>query len=163
MRATSWDINEKPKSERYFILAQSYIECSISIFESILQKSLEATYSNGHSGAFLFGHSLELFLKGAIIYAKGKVDNIHNLENLYNEFKKSYPGKNFEFNGEIDDFIKQDKLMPYNKFFRYPIDNEGNVWFGNYFYNFEIWNDQLRKFKNDYKRLLTLIKNRYKK
>jgi len=163
MRFTSWDINEKQLSERYFILAQSYIECSIIIFESILRKSLDETYSNGHSGALLFGHSLELFLKGSIIHSKGKVDNTHSLEKLYNEFKNIFPGKKFEFNGEIDTFIKQDKQLPYNEFLRYPIDKDGNVWIGNYFYDFDIWTDQLRIFKNDYKRLLPLIKNRYKK
>lgn len=163
MRSSSWDINERPLSERYFILAQSYIECSLSIFELILRESLNRTYSNGHSGALLFGHSLELFLKGSIIHAKGKVDNTHSLEGLYNEFKKTFPGKKIEFNGGIDDFIKGDKSKPYNEFFKYPIDRNGNVWFGNYFYDFEIWSNQLRIFKNDYERLLPLIKNRCKK
>lgn len=163
MRNTSWDINEKPLSERYFILAQSYIECSFFIFESILSESLDNTYSNGQSGALLFGHSLELFLKGSIIHAKGRVDNTHSLEKLYNEFKKTFPGKIFEFDGEIDNFIKQDKSQPYNEFFRYPIDKDSNVWIGNFFYDFNVWTNQVNIFKNDYERLLPMIKSRYKK
>jgi len=99
MRNTSWDINEKPLFDRYFILALSYIECSILIFESILRNSLEKTFSNGHAGALLFGHSLELFLKASIICAKGKVTPTHKLRDLYNEYIKVFPGNKFKFEG----------------------------------------------------------------
>jgi len=158
MKFTSWDINDRKLPERYFILASAYIKCSLYIFESMSNGALDSDYSNGHIGGLLFGHSLELFLKGSIIQVRDEVKNIHSLEKLFNEFKNIYPGNTYKFTGDIGAFIEQDKSIPYSEFFRYPIDKNGNVW-GNFFYDLETWKTQIEKFKNDYERLLPLVKN----
>jgi len=158
----SWDLEDLSPSERFFHLAQAYIDSSRHLFRSLIDHSLvPATHSHAQAAAFLFQHSIELFLKGAIIQAGKKPANTHHLEQLHNEFKKLYQGRQFEFEGKIQEAVKTDPQLPIGEYCRYPSNNSGYLWPGNHHFNLEIWLEQVEFFKKDYERLIPLVKNHY--
>jgi HEPN domain-containing protein len=157
----SWDLKGLSPADRFFHLARAYLDCSGHLFRSLNDKSLKRTFSHAQSAAFLFEHSVELFLKGAIIQALKRVANTHDLEHLYNEFRNLYPGKKFNFTARIDEVVTKDQARPYAEYSRYPIDTSGKLWPGNSHFDFDIWLKQLELFKKEYERLIPLVKERY--
>jgi len=127
MNVFSWDLKKLSRAERFFHLAQGYLGCSRHLFESMLDKSLDTTFSHAQAAAFLFDHSLEIFLKGGIIQAGRTPTNSHYLGQHYNEFKKLYPGKEFDFEGSVNDVVRMDPSRPHSEYLRYPIDISGNL------------------------------------
>lgn len=154
---TSWQLDNLSLPGRFFHLAQAYLECSHYLFESLIDKSMRATFSHVQVAGFLFEHSLELFLKGAITQAGSKRTNTHDLNQLYNEFKNLYPSKKFQFKGKIEEICEKDKQRPYSEFQKYPVDKSGNLWVPS-FYDLHLWKSQLAFFKGDYERLIPVIK-----
>lgn len=157
----SWNLRKLRRTERFFDLAQGYLDCSKHLFRSLEDEQLKKTFSHAQAAAFLFEHSLELFLKGAIIQARQSVTNTHILQQLYNEFRNLYPGKNFRFEGSIEEIVGRDASRPYPEYSRYPIDTSGNLWPENSHFEFEVWLEQLELFQKDYSNLIPLIKERY--
>ncbi len=162
MDVFSWDLEDLSRPEKFFHLAQAYIDSSLYLFKGLAEKQLPVSYSHTQAAAFLFNHSLELFLKGAISQAGKDPKTTHNLESLHAEFKKLYPDKSFEFSGKIKEVVPNDPRRPHSEFDRYPIDNAGKPWPCNTHFTIEIWAEQIALFRDDYKRLVPLIKDRYK-
>jgi HEPN domain-containing protein len=160
----SWDLEDLTLAERFFDLAKAYLACSSHLFKSFLNEALTPiNYSHSQVAAFLFEHSIELFLKGAIIQAGKKLTNTHYSEQLYNEFKNLYPGKKFTFKGKIEEATKDNPYRPNSEYARYPIDSSKNLWPGNSHIVLEIWLEQVELFERDFEELIPLIKERYPK
>jgi hypothetical protein len=158
----SWDLEDLSPSERFFHLAQAYVDSSRHLFKSLIDHSLvPATYSHAQAAAFLFEHSIELFLKGAIIQAGKGPAKTHYLEQLHNEFKNLYQGKQFEFEGKIQEAVKTDPQRPIGEYCRYPLNNSGELWPGNRHFTLEIWLEQVELFQKDFERLIPLVMDRY--
>lgn len=158
MIITSWELDGLSRADRFFHLAQAYLESSHYLFESMIDGSVRTTFGHAKAAGFMFEHSLELFFKGAITQAGKKPTNTHNLSQLYREFKNLYPGKGFSFIGKIEEVCEEDSQRPYSEWNRYPIDSSGNLWSKPLFYDPHLWASQLILFKEDYDRLLPLIK-----
>jgi HEPN domain-containing protein len=109
----------------------------------------------------LFNHSVELFLKAGVIQAGKSITSSHDLEQLYNQYKKLYPGKKYEFEARISEIVAPHKNMPHNEFARYPTDHVGQPWPGYTHIDIAIWYDRLGVFQKDFDRLEPLMKARY--
>jgi hypothetical protein len=161
MSLFSWDYQDLPEADQWFLMARAYLDCSVKLFCQIRDGSLKQSYYHAGVGAFLFEHSVELFLKAAIVQAGKKVQAHHEIGMHYNQFKNLYPGNKYEFEGRINDVARSDSKRPHSEFHRYPTDNSGMLWQVNSHFDLEIWSEQLSLFAKDFDRLEPLIKERY--
>ena len=157
----SWDYEEFSQSEIWFLMAKAYLDCSVNVFSEINNGTLTKSYYHAGVGAFLFEHSIELFLKASIVQAGKEVQGHHEIELHYKQFKNLYPGKKYEFNGRIEDIATIDENRPQSEFHRYPTDNSGMLWQVNTHFDLDIWLEQLKTFERDFDRLEPAIKDRY--
>jgi hypothetical protein len=158
----SWELEPLSPSEHFLHLSGGYLESSIHLFEALADGSLSGTFSHARAAAFLFEHSVELFLKGAILRARGRVTSTHRLDDLHNEFRNLYPGKKFHFAGSIEDIVTPNSDRPYPQFSRYPVDSTGEPWRRcSVHLDLGTWLEELSQFKEDYNRLWPLLKSRY--
>jgi hypothetical protein len=158
----SWDYKELSLPEHFFIESRAYVECSYEIFKK-MQRGNNATYHRAKVAAFNFAHGLELFLKGANYQAIGENKPIHKLKQIYEEYKKNYPEKEYEFKSDIKGFVENKIGQPYHQYFKYPINQNGKKWEGNTHFNIKIWKDAIKKYLEEIEMLESKIKSKYKK
>lgn len=151
-----------PEPERWFRLANAYLDSSLHVFRSIVSGGLARDYYHAAVGGFLFEHSLELFLKAAILQAGSTVQGDHDLQRHYQQFQNLYPGKRFAFEGAIQDAAETDAARPKRKFHRYPGPKPNEAWGVSTHFTTEIWIAELERFQKDYARLQPLCKERYR-
>jgi len=158
----SWDYEDSSDSDHWFLLADAYLDICHFTLSSMIEENIDGTFHHCKVVVSLFEHSVELFLKGAIVQAKKQVQTHHRIDEIYKQFIKLYPGKKFEFNGKIDEFVKPMPQAPVNEYARYPVMKDGQAWIGNTHIDIIIYYIEASKFKDDYTRLKPLIKERYK-
>ena len=108
----TWDSDDLTAAEWNYHTAMAYLEGSIFIFSAILNQTFPGTYHHCRVGAFCCDHALELFLKATIPQAGRQPTNTHELEQLYNEFRKLYSGKRFEFRARITELVRSNPDRP---------------------------------------------------
>jgi len=161
MQLFSWDYDDTSHPGRWFRLANAYLDSSVHVFKSITENLLNRDYYHAAVGGFLFDHSLELFLKAAILQARGTPQGHHELNVHYRQFQNLYPGRQFEFKGAILDATKSDPARPNSEFHRYPGSTPGTSWNANTHFDTEIWIRELELFRKDYARIEPLCKKRH--
>lgn len=157
----SWDYEDLSESEHWFLLAKAYLDCSQHLLAQMIKEMLDSSFFHAKVAVALFNQALELFLKGGIVQAGKDVNVSHDLQQLYNHFKNLYPGKKYEFEGDVSNAVRPSPLTPYNEFARYPVDHTGLPWQGNTHIELTTWYKQVCLFINDFERLEVLLKQRY--
>jgi len=157
----SWDYEHLGEPNQWFRMARAYIDCSLCLFSGMGKDVLVRSFYHARAAAFMFEHAVELFLKAGIAQAGKEVPIHHNLQQLYNQFSKLYPGKKYSFKGKIADVIRPDPNRPYPEFTRYPANHAGQSFETPTHFSLSIWEEQLRLFSNDFKRLEPLLKERH--
>jgi HEPN domain-containing protein len=147
--------------DQWFLMAKAFIDCSRDLFFLMMNETIDSSFYHAKAAAYLLSHSLELFLKGGIIQAGGDASTTHDLQQLYNHFKKLYQGKIYEFEGDIVNAVRNDPRTPVNQFVRYPTDLSGQPWQSNTNFDLVTWYKQVILFGNDYGRLEPLLKQQY--
>jgi len=158
----SWDYEDISDADHWFLLAEAYIDSCHYLLSSMIEEKIDGTFHHCKVMVSLFEHSVELFLKGAIVQAKKEVQSHHRIDEIYQQFIKLYPGKKFEFIGTIKEFGKPMPQAPVNEYSRYPVGRNSQEWIGNTHIDIAIYYQEASKFKDDYTRLKSLIKERYK-
>ena len=151
------NIGDYTKPQLFFRLATAYADSSHQIVRSMLAGDLPQTFAHAQTTHFLFGHAVELFLKGAILKSTGQIKKTHDLQPLYDSYRKRYPKKAFEFTGRILETVKQNPQSPHSEFPRYPVDRKGNVWQGYNAYALEAWLAETERLRQDLERLIPEI------
>ena len=157
----SWDYEDLGEADHWFLMARAYFDCSYYLLGEMLKERYDRNYHRALVAVSLFNHSIELFLKAGVIQAGKKTTSSHNLEQLYNQYKKLYPGKKFEYEAEISSIVAPHKNTPYNEFARYPTDHAGKPWPGYNHVDVAVWYDRFGAFQKDFDRLEPLMKERY--
>ena len=157
----SWDYEDLSEAEQWFLMARAYLDCSKQLISQMTKEEFESSFYHAKAVVALFNHALELFLKGGIIQVNKPIANTHNLQELYNQFRNLYPGKNFEFEGDIVNAVRSTTVTPYNQYARYPTDLGGQTWQTYTHIELVTWYNQIRRFARDFERLEPLLKQRY--
>lgn len=145
-------------ADQWFLLARAFIDCSKNLFSHMRNETFDSSYFHAIAAFDIFSHSLELFLKGGIIQAGEEIYTTHELIQLYNQFKKLYPGKKYKFKGDIINATRPDPRTPANQFARYPTNTSGQPFHINTFIDIVTMDTQVLLFSNDYERLEPLLK-----
>ena len=151
------NIGDYTKPQLFFRLATAYADSSRHIVRSMLDGELPATFAHAQTTHFLFGHALEVFLKGAILKSTSKIEKTHHLQPLYERYRNLYPKKKFELTGRILDAVRSNPNSPHSEFPRYPVDTDGNIWQGYNAYTLETWITETQHLCDDLKRLIPEI------
>ena len=157
----SWDYEDLGEADQWFLMARAYFDSSYYLLAEMIRGRYDRNYHRALVAVSLFNHSVELFLKAGVIQAGKIIASSHNLGQLYNQYKKLYPGKMYEFEAEISSVVALHKNTPHNEFARYPRNHKGQPWPGYSHVDIAIWYDHLTVFQKDFNRLEPLMKERY--
>ena len=158
----SWDYEDFPEAEHWFLMAEAYLDICHFILSEMIEEKLDSSFHHTKVVVSLFEHAVELFLKASICQAGAKVTAHHKVDKLYTKYTDLFPGDDFAFNGKIQDFVKPSTIAPHNLYARYPTEKNGKPWQGHTHIDIAIWYMEANKFLLDFKRLKPLIKEKYK-
>jgi len=151
-------------ADHWFLLARAFQECCLHLFGEMIEKKLNVSFHHAKVAVSLFEQGVELFLKAGIAQAGKEVPTAgHPLDKLYKQFKNLYDGKQFEFTGSVEAFVKPSEIFPHNQYARYPTDKAGKPWDarGHSFIDLAKFYEQASLFLEDFNRLWPLMKARY--
>ncbi|MDQ7772834.1 MAG: hypothetical protein RDU13_04845 [Elusimicrobiales bacterium] len=158
------------ESERLYLLAGAYLDAACFLALGLKGGNYQKTFSHAKVILSLQFHSVELFLKYALIcdhvVAKG-----HNIRDLYKKYAKNYPDPEFEFSvpflTEIYDGVRQDDIEKVYKaegkidqLFRYHQGLDKTDLDGIYVVCEESFVDELLELRNKFNELHDLIEGR---
>lgn len=144
------DLQLKSVPEQLFLFADANIESADTLCANLCADTDRATYAHGAVIQSLAFHSLELFLKGAILL-KVPTEQFcgrsgHDLDQLAQRYANLYPGNDFSFDipfrqlpdthgmdpriaQEIVTYAReQNQKTPVDQLHRYPINQQGKSW-----------------------------------
>jgi hypothetical protein len=149
------DIGSQGASLQFLTFSEAYMDSAARLCAVLARSPKKSNFPRGAVLLYLTLHSMELFLKAAIL--KQSPDEQfggatgHDLEYLYRRYAKLYPGKKFAFEvpfkgpeldfGSFDSrfaeelklFIKEQKPnTPTDQVYRYPRDTQGQQWKGGF-------------------------------
>ena len=135
--------------EQYMEFSNAYMDSACRLCTVLARSTRKATYVRGSVVMYLAFHATELFLKGAILHKKPNenIGSCHNIETLFNRYKKLYPKKKYifdplfksedpDFSGIEPDQVKKLKLKiqklkkdnPNDQRYRYPEKKDKQPW-----------------------------------
>lgn len=146
---TDAEVRHLPVPAKLFAYADAYLAAAITFSQKMTLDAGLCTWPSGAVALMLFAHSVELFLKGAILQ-KNPSANVwargHNIENLASDFRAEYAQISIEWDipfGGMDiplgtDFsewftdkeiktLKSEAPLPSIRY-RYPLDKGGAEW-----------------------------------
>ena len=133
----------RKEPEKMLWLAYAFADTASVVMRAMIEDDSHGNCGQGLVVSYLCRHALELYFKGAIGIATGKMKrNDHRLDKLYSEYKALYSDKGafyfFDFlveewvlNGE--DWFPKDlskRQQNHDQSFRYPADKNGISFFG---------------------------------
>ncbi len=151
------DLNETTTAGDFLNLAKAYIHSALHLLMAMKVNNFPDNFYTVQVSSFLFQHSVELFLKGAIFLASGALSTHHNLDQLYTQFKNYFPTDSFPFMGPISTVVKKDTNRPYSFYARYLVDKAQKRLWQNMSVHLEKRITVLQTFESDYCRLIPLI------
>ena len=123
----------------------------------------KASYTRGAVVLYLACHSVELFLKGAILSKCPKEQLNHNLENYYKRYNHLYPEEKFKFNlpfrteyvGLEPPEVEKAKghLPPPDQIHKYPTNKNGKEWDSLLVFEPTTFLRDIEQLKTDFKRI----------
>lgn len=128
-----------PPPQQFSSLAFAYLESAQRLCDDLADNPGSGTFERGAVVLYLSAHSVELFLKGAILRKAPNEHFAHDLEHIYNRYKALFPAKRFaltsmpfttEFPGMSQrELVEAKREQPDpSELFRYTIDKSGEPW-----------------------------------
>lgn len=122
-------------------LGSAYAEAAKILARSMINDDFGQQHSNVRVIMHLCRHALELFFKGAIGFATGRIPRkTHRLATLFDKYKSIYTEPEYHFNFPfpdqvflVDDFFPETVEQfhrTHDQRFRYPADSKGDVFDG---------------------------------
>ncbi|WP_181382159.1 hypothetical protein [Shewanella sp. BC20] len=160
----NWEDLHQDESTRYFDFADAYLAASLDVCARMQSNTSEDTWPNASVALMLAAHSVELFLKGALISRGSKHSLSHKIDDLFAQYSAVFPENEFKFDclfvteylGYSDDEIskaKELKSPQASVIFRYPVNKPGLEWKGIYGLNSSDFTKKLAVLGQSYTRL----------
>jgi HEPN domain-containing protein len=164
----SWEMSSLSEPKRYFENSIAYIQASLDICNSMISDKNRGTWPNANVALMLAAHSVELFLKGAILLKSNKAWG-HTLEELNSIYHDIYTEKEYRFNCPFKTEyleIPEEKQKELKKkepqqsiLFRYPVKEPGVEWNGIFGFIPNEFIDILNDLNADYDELISKYEN----
>ena len=160
----NWQISELSEPQRYFEYAKAYLQASIDVCFRMEKDENHRTWPNASVALMLATHSVELFLKGAILAKNQKPVWGHTLGELETTYRATYPDPKFAFEclfkteylgvSETEQAALKKKEPQPSILFRYPVKKPGVEWEGIHAFIPAEFLVILKKLNTNYTRLL---------
>jgi hypothetical protein len=152
---------DKPK--KFIILSKAYLEASELLCSQMSDGALPQEYVKSCVILFLAHHSVELFLKGAILKKKAneELKKIHCIYDLKSDYDILYSGGKYKlevpfctkYPGPAKEDIQSLKKFPLDQIYRYPVDTEGEEWNGVFGFTPNTFLKELKRLKSEFDKL----------
>lgn len=134
----NWRQLRTPLHKRFFDFAEAYRQSALDCCNRIIGSDHEKTWPNANVALMLSAHSIELFLKGAILMRARdyRFEGGHSLERLTELFDEQYEkdGVSFALPFRTENLVvNEDSLVKAEEpsiRYRYPVDRKGEEWTG---------------------------------
>jgi hypothetical protein len=164
----SWEMSSLSEPKRYFEYSKAYLQASLDVCNRMVNDNDNGTWPNANVALMLAAHSVELFLKGAMLIKTGKAWG-HTLEELNSDYHDIYTEKEFQFNcpfkteyleisEEEQNALKKKEPQPSIRF-RYPVKKPGTEWNGIYAFIPNEFIDILNDLNINYDKLINKYEN----
>jgi hypothetical protein len=166
----SSDLHSLPLHEHFYALADAYLDSAIRLTKVLARSPKKVNYQRGQVTMFLAHHSIELFLKGAVLQ-RSPQENLgrysHNLASLHDRYHALYPEKRFEL--QVPFTVTTDLVRPEHvelarrairqraERLRYPIDKSGGRWSGIDAYHARWFRESLERIQKRYEAIRRAI------
>lgn len=155
-----WEIKNMPIPLQFVAFAEAYLDSAYRLCKILKRSTRKRTYPRGAVVLYLAFHSVELFLKAAILNKSPNEGLHHNVENLLKRYRKLYPGKRYyfeiPFGTEHVGFEPSDELPtspPQDQVNRYPVNKKKVDWAFGIGFLPESFLSKLEEFQYDFERL----------
>lgn len=156
----NWELSGKPIPLQFLAFAEAYLDSAYRLCNILKRSTKKRTYPRGAVVLYLAFHSVELFLKAAILKKSPSEGLSHDIKQLSNRYRALYPGKKYQleipFGTEYLGFEPPEKLPtppPQDQTNRYPIDKKYKEWEGAYGFVPESFLSTLENLKTDFDRI----------
>lgn len=167
----SWQISHVSEPLRYMQYAKAYLNSSQALCREMLGNELKKTWPNASVVLLLAAHSLELFLKGAILSRNPQATlGHHRIKDLFERYQALFPEPEYAFDvpfkteypdifdEEIEVLKKQEPVL--SILYRYPVERPGVEWTGIHALEPSMFLDVLANIYEMYGRLESAIQDR---
>lgn len=178
----SSDLQCKSVPEQFFSFADANLESASVLCERLCIEADHATYAHGAVIISLTFHSVELYLKAAILRKNSDEKcNGHDLDQLKNRYSDLYPGTNCDFDilfssqapdlHDLETQISEElahafrlskekaREVPEYQLHRYPINKKGMPWAAVLGFEPKSFFCEIQRLKNDFVRLRPLLRD----
>lgn len=164
----SWNITTLSEPRRYIKYACAYLDASMDVCRRMLEHGEKRTWPNACVVMLLAAHSVELFLKGAILSkSTGEALGHHRLADLDERYRALFRETTHriempfrtEYLGMTDaevDLLKKDEPVP-SILFRYPVRKPGVEWEGIHGFEPDEFLTILDGLQKDYARIIAQL------
>ncbi len=147
--------------DQFAAYAMAYLDSAEKLCRLLARSYRKATYERGTVVLYLAMHSVELFLKGAILRKAPDERFNHDLEHIHNRYNALYPGKRYRldipFKSNYGEIAQAKALSPpIDQRYRYPQDKDGKPWSGIYSFEANSFLGELATLRSSFKRLLNV-------
>jgi hypothetical protein len=160
MMVGNWELSGKSIPSQFLAFAEAYLASACRLCRILKRSTRKRTYPRGAVVLFLAFHSVELFLKAAILNKSPNEGLSHDIKQLLNRYRVLYPGKKYHFEipfgTEYLGFEPPDKLPvppPQDQTNRYPIDKKYREWEGTFGFIPETFLSTLETLQGDFDRI----------
>ena len=165
---TDSDIRNLSLPDKLYSYADSYLSAATTFCIQLSTDTKLCTWSNGAVVMMLTAHSIELFLKAAILSKDAGSDILnqgnHSIDSLFMEFNTKYPEPKYRWdnpfrtaypdNMDEGDLKKIKNSAPHPSIlYRYPVDRTGKDWQGAYGFEPHSYKLLLEQLKSDFIRI----------
>jgi hypothetical protein len=135
----SWEWQPESVSRRFVSYARAYLNAANGVCRGLVKNPQQFAFPDASVVLLLAAHSVELFLKGAILARNESFDIVtHRLADLHREFDRLFPEAQCRweppFRTEYVGFSEQEAAAlarcetPPSIRYRYPTDNSKHAW-----------------------------------
>jgi hypothetical protein len=149
--------------ERWYAEAVGFADSASELFQRLANQVFAPTWPRAKAAAFLFGHSIELFLKASIAQSGARFPWGHDLAELHDRYREHFPEPEFAFQSNVSGFIKAHELVRYYEFLKYPerVSDLTKTWEGGLYVEVTLWAQAVTAVRADMARLWPLIMNKH--
>ena len=135
----SWELNGLSRPHRFFAFAESYLQAAMATCSRMSEHKALQLWQHASVAMLLGSHSVELFLKGAILGGGVEFQRTHELRNLKNQYDQVHVDDQFRFDcpfvtnfegleEEAERILKENPPAAPSIYHRYPEDRDGSPW-----------------------------------
>ena len=160
----NWEIAHVCEPQRFTLYALAYLDAASVLCEHMIAHEAQRTWPNATVVLMLTAHSVELFLKGAILSrdVNAKVSD-HRIDLLSSKYEALYLEPQFEFevpfrteypsiSEEEIQALKKTEPVP-SILFRYPVKKSGVEWQNVHAFEADCFLKILSNLRNAYERI----------